>query len=290
MEQTKEKISGNKANENFIDIDSVFKKKAGRLYPLIPKILIRYLKHITRQDEINDTINRSNEYMDLDFIDKLIENEFGADIHVVNPENIPAKGRYIVAANHPLGGLDGLALMHVIGKKRKDIKFIVNDILYELRNLKGLFVPINKHGRNNYESVRLIEEVYTSGQAILVFPAGLVSRRQKDKIYDLTWKKSFITKAIRHKRDIIPVHIQGKNSNFFYNLANFRKKIGLKFNIEMLYLPDEMFKQKGKSITITFGKPIPYSIFTKDKTHHEWAQKVKEHVYSLPDNGKQFKA
>ncbi len=288
MEQTNDKKGNKDQREGFIDIDKIFKKKGGKLYPLIPKFIIRYIKHITHQDEINATINRNSEKMGLDFIGELIENEFGADVHVVNPENLPAKGRYIVASNHPLGGLDGIALMYAVGKKRKDIKFLANDLLLELRNLKELFVPINKHGRSNYESVKLIESVYKSDDLILIFPAGLVSRKQKGKIYDLTWKKSFITKAVQHNRDIIPVHIQGKNSKFFYNLARFRKKIGLKFNIEMLYLPDEMFKQKGKSITITFGKPIPNSIFTKEKTHHEWAQKVKQHVYSLPYNDKPF--
>ncbi len=288
MTQTNNNTLTEKQKRELIDIDSVFRKKGGKLYTVIPGFIIRYIKHITHQNEINDVINRLNGYYGLEFIDQLIENEFCIDVHVSNPENIPKKGRYIIASNHPLGGLDGIALMYVIGKKRKDIKFIVNDILLELENLKELFVPINKYGKKSYDSIKLIEEVYESGQLVLVFPAGLVSRRQKGIICDLPWKKSFITKAIRHQRDIIPVHIHGKNSNFFYNLANIRKKLGVKLNIEMLYLPDEMFKQRDKNITITFGKPISYTLFTKDKTHHEWAQKVKEHVYRLPENESEF--
>ncbi len=290
MEEKETQIGNNKQREGFIDIDKIFRKKGGKLYPFIPKILIRYIEHITHQYEINDAIIRLYDHMGLEFVEELIENEFGVDVHVVNPENIPGKGRYIIASNHPMGGLDGIALMYVIGKKREDLKFIVNDILLELRNLKELFVAVNKYGQNTHESVKIIEDLYKSDQLVLIFPAGFVSRRQKGKIKDLKWKKSFITKALRHKRDIIPVHIKGRNSNFFYNLANLRKTIGIKLNIEMLYLPDEMFNPRDKNITITFGEPIPYTTFTKDKTHNEWAQKVREHVYRLPGNELQFKA
>ncbi len=274
--------------QEFIDIDQIIKKKSKTLYRLTPGFLIRYLKRIIHQDEVNDVLENYQDKMGLDFIECLLTERFPVDIEVKNPEFIPEKGRYIIASNHPLGGFDGLALMHVVGKRRKDIKFIVNDILLELKNLKELFVPVNKHGRNTQESVKIIDSLYRSDQLVLVFPAGLVSRRQKGRIEDLEWKKSFISKAVRYKRDIIPVHIQGRNSDFFYKFALIRKKLGLKFNIEMLYLPDEMFRQKDKKIVITFGKPIPYTNFTKEKTHHEWAQDLKSHVYSLPDGNLEF--
>ncbi len=276
-------------NQDFIDIDEVIKKKSTTLYRLTPGFLIRYLKRIVHQDEVNQVLELYQDKMGLDFIESLLTEKFPAEIEVKNPEYIPEKGRYIIASNHPLGGFDGLALMHVVGKKRKDIKFIVNDILLELKNLKDLFVPVNKHGRNTQESVKLIDSLYKSDQLVLVFPAGLVSRRQSGRIEDLEWKKSFISKAIKYQRDIIPVHMQGRNSDFFYNFALIRKKLGIKFNIEMLYLPDEMFRQREKKIVITFGKPIPYTTFTKEKTHHEWAQEVKSHVYSLPQGNLEFK-
>lgn len=268
--------------KKFIDVDEVFRKKGGKLYPLIPKFFIRYLKRITHEDELNDALIEYKNQTGLDFLEKIFTERFTADIEVVNPENIPAHGRYIIASNHPLGGLDGMALMHVIGRKRKDISFIANDILMEIKNLRELFVPVNKHGRNTSEYVKLIDDMYESGNLVLVFPAGLVSRKQKGGIIkDLEWKKSFITKAIRHKRDIIPVYIEGRNSDFFYNLARWRKKLGIKANIEMLYLPDEMFRQANKKMTITFGRPIPYTIFTKAQTHHMWAQWVKEKIYEM---------
>ncbi len=266
-----------------IDVDKVLRSKAGKAYRFIPGVLISYLKRIVHQEEINEALIDLKDYQGLGFIEKALIDRFGLDIQVVNPENIPARGRYIVASNHPLGGLDGMALMHVIGKKRSDIKFVANDILLELRNLKELFVPVNKHGRNKAEFVRAMEECFDSDQMILIFPAGLVSRRQGPGIRDLEWKKTFVSRAVRHQRDVIPVYIEGKNSNFFYNLALWRKRLGIKFNVEMLYLPDEMFRQQSKTIRIIFGKPVSHKKFTKEFTYHQWAQKMKEHVYGLPE-------
>ncbi len=266
----------------FIDINKVFRKKGGKLYHFIPKFLIRYLKKTIHENELNDILRIYSDKLDFDFLNSILTERFTVDIEVINEENIPKDGRYIIASNHPLGGLDGMALMHVIGKTRTDLKFFANDILLELPNLKNLFVPVNKHGRTNHENVRIIEELYESDQLVLIFPAGLVSRKQKGgTIKDLEWKKSFITKSIQHKRDIVPVYIDGRNSEFFYNLSRFRKRIGINFNIEMLYLPDEVFKQADKKMTITFGKPIPYTFFTKSKNHKEWAQWMKEKVYEM---------
>jgi hypothetical protein len=98
---------------------------------------------------------------------------------------------------------------------------------------------------------------------------------------DLQWKKSFISKSIQYQRDIVPVYIEGKNSKKFYNIAYWRKKLGLKANIEMFYLVDEMYKQKGKNITFVFGEPIPWQTFNDGQPHEIWADKVKQHVYSL---------
>lgn len=273
-----------------IDVDQVLRAKAKGAYRFIPKALISYLKRVVHQDEINRTLIEHKDLTGLAFIEAILVDYFGLDIQVEHPENIPASGRYIVASNHPLGGLDGMALMHVIGKKRSDMKFLANDILLELPNLRELFVPVDKHGRNNADLVRALEGCFASDELILFFPAGLVSRRQGKIIKDLEWKKTFITKAIQHKRDVVPVYIEGRNSNFFYNLARWRKRLRIKFNIEMLYLPDEMFRQQTKKIRIIFGKPVPYSTFTKKYTHHQWAQLMREHVYALPGGKLTFEA
>ncbi len=272
-----------------VNVDKVLRSKAGKIYKFIPRAMIRWLERTVHQDEINEALMDMKGLRGLDFVEAVLIDRFGLEVEVVNPENIPATGRCIVASNHPLGGLDGMALMHVIGKKRSDIKFISNDILMELHNIRDLFIAVNKHGRTNIEMVRNFEAFMASDMLILVFPAGLVSRRTGGRIIDLEWKKTFITKAVQHKRDLIPVYIEGRNSNFFYNLANWRKRFGIGINLEMLYLPDEMFRQQNKKLRIIFGKAIPYTTFTGDLSQRQWAQEVKEHVYNLPEGQSKFK-
>ncbi|MFO7977895.1 MAG: 1-acyl-sn-glycerol-3-phosphate acyltransferase [Bacteroidales bacterium] len=274
---------------DLINVDEIFRRRGQKIYPFIPGFLIRYLENVVHQDEVNEALNRLGHLQGLEFVNTILAEEFRPDIRIVNPENVPYTGRYILASNHPLGGLDGLALMHVLGKKRKDLKFLSNDLLMEIDSLRELFVPVNKHGRNSRQAVTLLEQLYESDSLVLVFPAGLVSRRQKGEIRDLQWQKSFVTKAVKYHRDIIPVHIDGHNSDFFYSLANWRKRLGIKMNIEMLYLPNEMFKQRNKKITITFGKPISCTTFTGELSHLQWAQKIKDHVYTLPQGNLIFK-
>lgn len=265
-----------------IDIRNVIAGKNPKLLKVIPRFIINYLKRVIHEDEINIALEKYKDLEGLGFLDSILK-EFGVRMNVINPENIPYTGRYIIASNHPLGGLDGMALMHVVGKVRKDIVFPVNDLLMHIKNLRVLFLPINKHGKNT-DNIKILEDTFASDILILYFPAGLCSRKQKGKILDLEWKNTFIKKAIQHQRDIIPVHIDGKNSNFFYTLANFRKRIGIKGNIEMLYLVDEMFRQYEKDINITFGKPISYKILDSSFKSKEWAEKVKKHVYALAKN------
>lgn len=268
--------------KKFIDIDELLRSKTPHLLKILPRFIIRYLKKIIHQDELNAIINKHQDKMGLDFVDGVLT-DFGVKISVINPENIPEKGRYILASNHPLGGMDALAFMHVVGKVRKDILFPANDLLQYIVNLRPILIPVNKLGKNT-NNIQIIEKTFESDKQVLYFPAGLCSRKQKGKICDLEWKNTFIKKAIKHQRDIIPVYINGQNSNFFYNLANWRKKLGIKANIEMLYLVNEMFKQYDKEITITFGKPIPFSTFDKKHSTMQWAQLVKTHTYSLFTN------
>ena len=206
---------------------------------------------------------------------------FDIKYKVFGSENIPKGGRYIFASNHPLGGLDGIVFIYELSKYFSDVKFPVNDILTNIENLSGVFLPVNKHGGQGREAARRIEETYASDCQILYFPAGLCSRKKRGIIRDLKWHKSFITKAIQHKRDIVPAFFSGRNSDFFYNLANLRNSLGIKSNFEMLYLPDEMFSQKGKDISLVFGKPIPWQTFDNSKSPVEWADWVKSKSYEL---------
>ena len=264
-----------------IDLDQLLEDKSPRAKRFIPKFILRYLKRIIHQDEVNKFLaDHQNVYV-VDFADAVIK-FFNVKINVINPENIPETGRYLVVSNHPLGGLDGLALISTFGQKRKDLYFPVNDLLLYLQNMNNIFLPINKHGRNSSDAVRVINEKFASDALMLYFPAGLCSRKTKGEICDLDWKKTVVSKAKEYNRDIIPVHFEGKNSKFFYNLANFRKRLGLKANVEMLYLSDEMFKQNDQTFTITVGEPISHEEFTRDKKDVEWAQWIKTKVYELP--------
>lgn len=264
----------------FIDIDDVFRKKNPRVYGILPKFVLSYVKRIVHQDEINRVMAKIGHLQGLAFVDALIA-EFGVEVSLTGAENIPADSPVIFASNHPLGGLDGIAFMHALGKYRDDLRFLVNDILMNIKNFEPIFVPVNKHGTNSREVSQLIEDTYAGNYAVLVFPAGLVSRKQPGGIKDLEWKKSFISKAKRYKKDIVPVYIEGRNSNFFYNFARLRKRLGIKSNIEMFYLPDEMFSQRGKKVTIHVGKPISYQYFDKSKTESQWAEWVKQTVYQM---------
>ena len=248
----------------------------------MPGFIINYLKHVIHQKELNALLYTNRDKQGLDFVDAILQ-EFDAKISTSGLANIPIEGRFLIASNHPLGGLDGIALMGVVGKVRKDIVFPVNDLLMNLPNISDLFIPVNKHG-SNAGNISVFEGTFASDKAVLYFPAGLCSRKQKGRIADLEWKKSFITKARKHQRDIIPTHIDGRNSGFFYNLANLRKRLGIKANIEMLYLVDEMYNQKNKQVKIIFGKPIQYQVFDKRFTDTQWAQIVKAFVYSLEQN------
>ncbi|MCF8331827.1 MAG: 1-acyl-sn-glycerol-3-phosphate acyltransferase [Bacteroidales bacterium] len=266
--------------KHFIDLDKVIASKSERLAKALPGFVLRYLKNIIHQEEINSFLYEHRNKFGLNFIDEIVR-YFDLNIPVTGIENLPERGRYTIVSNHPLGGLDGMALMHIIGQKRQDFVFPVNDLLLFIPNVKEFFIPINKHGKNT-ENIRRFDETFASDKLILYFPAGLVSRKKKGIIRDPEWKKTFLTKARKFNRDIIPVYIGGRNSNFFYNLANIRTALGIKSNIEMLYLPNEMFKQTDNTIPITFGKPIPISYFNRKlKKDIEWAEDIKKQVYAL---------
>lgn len=280
------KSEGQQTEVFFIDIEKVISDKNPRLLNLLPKFLVRYLKKIIHQDELNEFLKRHGELIGLDFIREGLK-YMGTNYEVKGLGNLPKEGRFLFASNHPLGGLDGLIFIHEIGKIWPNLKFPVNDLLLNIKNLEPIFLPINKHGKQDKQAVIQIEKSYASDDQILYFPAGLCSRKKKGKIKDLEWKKHFITKAVKHKRDIVPVHFTGRNSNFFYNLANLRVMLGIKSNIEMIYLANEMFKQTNREIIVRFGRPISYRMFDKSLSPEEWALKVKKIVYFLGD-GQEF--
>lgn len=262
-------------------IEQLFKSKNPRLARMIPGFVYSFLKRIIHQNEINEFIAKYGDRKGLDFSDGILE-FLDVSYNVVGEENLPSPdGRYIFASNHPLGGPDGIILISFLGTRYKQLKFPVNDLLLNLKNLNNIFLAVNKHGALAKEAVTAIENAYASDSQIIMFPAGMVSRKSHGVVTDAEWQKSFISKAIQYQRDIVPIYVDGKNSNFFYNLANFRTGIGLKINLEMLYLPDETFKKRGQNFTIHIGKPIPWQTLNKSKKPIEWAQEVKKIVYGL---------
>jgi putative hemolysin len=263
-----------------IDLEKVIREKNPRLLKILPEFVLRYIKYIVHEADLNNFLNSAQGVYSHDFVEKIIS-DFGIRITTTGLENIPRTGGCIIACNHPLGGIDGISILREVGKIRKDVKALANDLLMNLANMQDLMIPVNKHGRNDAESVRLLNNAYAAGECIMLFPAGLVSRLQNGKIRDLEWKKSFITQAVKFKQTVVPVHIAARNSAFFYTLAFLRKKIGIKANIEMFYLVDEVFRQKQKSIHLTVGAPLSYELFTGAESAGYWAGKVKEHVYSL---------
>ena len=264
-----------------IDLKKILHQKAPSTAKKIPSFVVDYLSRTIHQDELNHILTIYKDKDGVDFMLELID-YFDLTLQLKHEEHIPETGRFIFASNHPLGGLDGICLSAVIGERFDGkIRYLVNDLLLNLPNLRSIFIPVNKHGSQGRENARLIDEAYESDNQIITFPAGLCSRKQNGVIQDTEWRKSFIQKAIQYERDIIPVHFEGANSQFFYRLANLRKMLGIKMNYEMIYLPDVMFRCNHQTFRISFGKPIPWQTFDKYKTPHEWAQWIRSVVYKL---------
>ena len=263
-----------------VNVKQVFYRKNPRLARLIPGFVFRYLKRIVHENDINTFLAQHGNKRNLEFIAAVIE-DFNVTINLEGEENIPKTGRFVFAANHPLGGFDGMVLMKIISGYFHEFRFLVNDILMNIKNIRDLFIPINKHGPLAYQAAADMEKAFESDIQILTFPSGLVSRKIKGHVMDLPWKKSFISKAVKYQRDVVPVHFSGHCSNFFYNLAKIRKFLGVKSNIEMLYLADETYKHRNEHLTVKFGKPIPWKTFNGTKRPIEWAKWVKEKVYAL---------
>lgn len=278
-----------------IDIEKVLKDKLGSKAKFVPRFLIKWLKKTIHEDWLNSQVlgdGKGKEGMEwLDSCVRFLDSTLIVQTNingVITPglDALPSNDgeRYFtIVSNHPLGGQDGIALGSIVCHKwDSKMVYLVNDILMNLKGLAPLCVPINKTGKNGRDFPRMVEAAFQSPKNVVMFPAGLCSRRHDDgTIKDLEWKKTFITKSIAYQRDVIPVHFSGQNSDRFYNIARWCKRLNLKVNIAMLYLVDEMYKNKGKTFTVTFGEPIPWQTFDKSKTHSEWAQWVKEKVYNL---------
>ncbi len=269
-------------NATIIDVEDILREKAPDKYKYVPRFLISYFKKIIHQDEINYFLNDyAKDKCGVDFLDYTLS-FLEMELLVEGRENLPDSGLNTFVSNHPLGGLDGVAIGSVLGHKYDGkIKYLVNDLLMNLPGLAPLCIPVNKTGAQSRNFPKMVEAGFASDQQLIMFPAGLCSRKIKGVITDLEWKKTFLVKSVQTKRNIVPIHFEGRNSNFFYNLDRMRNFLGIKFNIAMLYLADELFKNRGKTFKMTIGEPIPYTTFDNSRSVHDWCNYVREIVYGL---------
>lgn len=260
-----------------IDLDAIVEAKFGK--GKIPRFVLSWLKKFIHQDHLNGYLKQG--YLGIDFVEKALE-YYDAHITVEGLENIPPEGRFTFASNHPLGGIDALAVIGTIGRKYDgNIVIPANDILMAIKQIAEYTVPVNKFGGQSSSLSDLINGAFNSDRQVIIFPAGLCSRKIDGVVQDLPWKKTFITKSKASQRDIIPIWFSGQNSRRFYFLDKLRNMLKLKLNIAMLTLPDELYRSQHKSYTLVIGKPIPWQTFTPDKKDMEWAAWVREQVYKL---------
>lgn len=268
--------------EKHIDLQKILADKGVK----VPRMVLRWGERLLHVDEINETIYKDRDLFGLDFVYGFTEGKepwnLGLEVKVHGLENLSLEDYPMVVGNHPLGGPDGLALMGAVGRRRKDIVFPVNDFLLYLPGLCELFVPIDKVNRT--KTLASLEQAFAGQNVLLYYPSGAASRRQKGEIKDLVWHPTFVKKAVKYHRDVVPVYTDARNRNVFYTVANIRKRLGIKFSFEMALLPAEMFAQRGKTFSITFGKPIPWQTFDHRHTPAEWAALLREHVYKLKTN------
>ena len=269
--------------EKTIDINKILKDKMGPKAKFVPSFLVSWLKRVAHQDEVNAFLWESRHLTGTEWLEACVE-YLDATLDIIGEENLPAKddGRlYTFVSNHPLGGEDGVALGAIIGRHYDGrFRYLVNDLLMNLPGLAPLCIPINKTGKQSRDFPCMVEAGFKSDNHMLMFPAGLCSRRKDGVISDIPWTKTFISKSVEYQRDVVPIHFGGQNSNFFYRLANFSDRF-LPFNLAMLYLVDEMYKNVHKTFRIAIGKPIPWQTFDKSRKPIEWAQWVREQVYKL---------
>ena len=270
--------------EKTIDINEILKGKMGAKAKYVPAPVVSWLKKIAHQDEVNKFLWDSRELTGTPWLEECVR-YLDMTLEFEGEENLPSKddGKlYTFVSNHPLGGIDGVALGSIIGRKYDSrFRYLVNDLLMNLPGLAPLCIPINKTGSQSRNFPAMVETGFQSDYHMLMFPAGLCSRKINGEIRDLPWKKTFLSKSIEYKRDIVPIHFSGQNSNFFYRLANFSDRHIKKVNIAMLFLVDEMYKNVHKTFKVSFGKPIPWQTFDKSKSPMEWMKFVYDRVYEL---------
>ena len=261
-----------------IDVAAMLRGKFG---DKTPKWLIRLGRKLLHEDYLNEFFKKG--YTGYEFAEKALE-EMDVTLKIEGMENIPTDRLITVASNHPLGGHDALSIVAIFGRVYDgNIRALVNDFLMNLKQLNGIFVPVNKVGGQSRSLAAQTDAIFHSDAQVLFFPAGKCARRINGKIQDPEWKKTFITKSVETHRDIVPMHFYGRNSWRFYFVDWIGKVTGFnkKFPLAMALLVDEMYRARGKTYRIVIGKPIPWQTFDSSRKPVEWAQWMKEYVENL---------
>ena len=271
-------------SEKTIDIRRVLKDKLGSKARFVPSFVVKWLEKIIHQDEINKFLWESRDKTGVEWLKECVK-FLDITLELEGEENLPSPddGKfYTFVSNHPLGGEDGVALGAIIGERYNgNFKYLVNDLLMNLPGLAPVCIPINKTGNQSRNFPAMVNAGFKGDNHIIMFPAGLCSRKTNGVIRDLPWKKTFVSKSVQTQRDVVPIHFSGENSKRFYRIANICKALKLKVNIAMLFLVDEMFLNTHKTFKVSFGKPIPWQTFDKSRTPAQWAQYVQDIVYKL---------
>ncbi len=264
-----------------VDVGKVIRAKIPDKAKYLPGFVVRLVEKIICQRRLNEILEAIYPEEGVKAAN-IAMREMRINVVVEGEENIPADGRFIFVSNHPLGGLDGLALISYLGGRYDgNIRFIVNDLLMAVEPLRSIFLPVNKYGAQRRSVVEEIEAQYAGDNQMITFPAGLCSRRtDSGRIHDLEWKKFVVTHAVRHHRDVIPIFFDEVNSDLFYFLARLRERLGFKFNAEMIMLPREMIRREGDTLHFHIGRPIPWTTLDEKNARAE-TERICEITYSL---------
>ncbi len=263
-----------------LDLAKAIRESDSKLLRRLPKFIINFLRKVVHEDDINNLLIKLDGLEGVDFHNAVLK-EFNIKIEIEGEENIPENGRSFFFANHPYGVADGLILTKIILDKFGNFKGIGNEAFKYVPALKPYIAVVNAYGTTGKEYILALEEVFASDIPVTHFPAGEVSRKYKGKIQDREWRKSLVSRAVAHKRNLVPFYFHGHNSKLFHGISNLRRFFGMKTNIELALLPHEFFNKRNKTIKLTVGKPISYEVFDKKHNHQEWTDKVREFVYSL---------
>lgn len=261
-----------------LDVKEAIRSKSPGLAKIGP--LVAYLRRIVHEDELNRLLETYGGLPTVDFIRESLR-DMGITYELAGIEKLDPSGRYIFASNHPFGGLDGLMLAEKVAGYFGDVRVVVNDLLMNIEPLRDIFIPVNKHGRQGAQYAKLYNDAFASDVPVVTFPAGLCSRRRNGVVCDGDWRHSFVRQAVATHRDVVPVFFDGRLSDFFYRLSRLRTSLGIKANVEMLYLADEMFRQSGSHFRIVIGDPVAWQTLDDGRSAASHARRLKEIAYAL---------